>query len=90
MSLTRAETLYDAETLQRLYEQYGHEAAIKRNVDTDAFVYEIRTAINYWGYGNRSHRTSDRVWDVCREVDDGEYEVVDGELVDGNGEVIHR
>lgn len=78
--LPRDEVLYDRETVQRLAEKYASPAEIKHNVKTSATTYEIRTAVRYWCGGQASHRTSDRIWQKCRAVEEGKYVVENGEL----------
>jgi hypothetical protein len=56
---------------------------LKENVDTSATVYEIRTAIRYWGSGSADYRTSRRVWMNCKAVDDGMW------VLDDDNELVH-
>jgi len=80
-SVPRDVLLYDEARLKNLMDTYGHETEIKVNIETSATLYEIRTAIRFWTDGQRSHRTSDRIWQLCKGVRQGMYELEDGELV---------
>jgi hypothetical protein len=80
-SVQRDVLLYDEARLLDLRNEYGAETEIKLNVETSATLYEIRTAIRFWTDGQRSHRTSDRIWKLCKGVQQGMYEVENGELV---------
>ena len=77
----RCVVLYDKARLMDLRNEYGAETEIKVNIETSATLYEIRTAIRFWTDGQRSHRTSDRIWQLCKGVRQGMYELEDGELV---------
>lgn len=72
----RCEVLYDEETLHDLAVEHESEVAIKEAIKTPAFVYEIRTAIRYWAGGTNDHRCSDRIWDRCEAVDEGNLTLV--------------
>lgn len=85
--ITKTELLYDEATLTDVLTQmdaFGDEPypqTIKRELDSEAFIYEIRTAIQYWtGDSNDDYRYSDRVWQRCKAVDDGNLMVVGDEL----------
>ena len=80
-SVPRDVLLYDEARLLDLRNEYGAETEIKLNVETSATLYEIRTAIRFWTDGQRSHRTSDRIWQLCKGVQQGMYELEDGRLV---------
>ena len=73
--------LYDKETVERLYEEYGPATEVKRNVKTDARVYEIRAAQWYWiqdkGCPRRSRASnaSAKVWKTAKAVDNEMTEV---------------
>jgi len=79
-SVPRDVVLYDEARLMDLRNEYGAETEIKLNVETSATLYEIRTAIRFWTDGQRSHRTSDRIWNRCKGVRQGMYELEGGEL----------
>lgn len=76
----RRELLYDPNLLERLVDEHGNAIAIKDAVDTPAFVYEIRTAIEYWFGGQNNHRTNDAIWRRCKFVDDGHWTLVGNEF----------
>lgn len=83
----RRELLYDKTLLADLADQFGNAIDIKEAVETPAFIYEIRTALEYWFGGQNNHRTNDGVWMRCKAVDDGMYRLVGDELKyaeDGN------
>lgn len=67
----RNRLLYDSDLLGEIVDEYGNAIEIKENVKTRATVYEIRTALEYWFGGRNNHRTSDRIWDRCEAVDEG-------------------
>ena len=75
-TVDRIDVLYDKRTLKRLNDSYGPEgkateSEIKRHVKTSATMYEIRTALRYWFGGDRTRRTSQRIWDNCAAVEAG-------------------
>lgn len=72
--------LYDEARLETLVDEFGNAVEIKENVTTRAFIYEIRTAIEYWFGGQNSHRESDRVWKNCEAIDEGQWVVVGDEF----------
>lgn len=72
-SYERTEVLYDKEILEPLRDEYENATAIKANVETPAFIYEIRTALRYWFGGENNYRTNDRIWDRCKEIDNGSW-----------------
>lgn len=76
----RNELLYDSELLGHLMDKYGDPINIKEMVKTPAFVYEIRTAAEYWFGGQNDHRTNDAIWRRCEAVDDGQWQLVGDEL----------
>ena len=76
----KKELLYDEARLADLVDQYGNAVEIKENVETPAFVYEIRTATEYWFGGDNTHHTSDEVWGNCEAVDGGKWLVVGDEF----------
>lgn len=83
--ISRERLLYDKAVLDDVRRRYENELAIKENVDTNAFVYEIRTALRYWFGGSADHRTSKRVWMACKAVDNGMWRLNDDhELADGD------
>lgn len=53
------EALFNPAYVEYLVGEYGQETEIKIKCDTPCKMYEIRTAIRYWGDGSMSHRTSD-------------------------------
>jgi hypothetical protein len=79
----RNELLYDKEYLNDLRDRLDENGVppnpvnIKRHTDTDAFIYEIRTALRFWFGGRASHRTSDRVWNTCKAIGDGVWKLND-------------
>ena len=76
----RRELLYDSELLGHLVDRHGNAIDIKQAVDTPAFIYEIRTAIEYWFGGQNNHRTNDAIWMKCKAVDDGHFTVVGDQI----------
>lgn len=76
----RRELLYDRELLGHLVDEHGNAIDIKEAVDTPAFTYEIRTAVEYWFGGQNNHRTSDAIWMRCKAVDDGQWQLVGDQL----------
>lgn len=76
----KKQLLYDEARLADLVDQHGNAIEIKENVKTDAFVYEIRTAIEYWFGGQNNHRMSDGIWYNCKAVEDGHWVVVGDEF----------
>lgn len=85
--LDRDELLYDEARLMDICDQLAEDGmppnatAIKEAIDTNARLYEIRTAKRYWEGGTPSYRTDDHTWQVCQAVDDGKLAIKDGELV---------
>lgn len=81
--------LYDKEYLGDVRDRLEEDGVtpkateIKRNVDTSATIYEIRTAITYWFGGRMSHRESDRIWTNCQAFDNDEWRL------DANDEIIY-
>lgn len=76
--MTETETIMAVETDELLYDEDTFDAVcdelyerdipvkpteIKKYVDTNAKLYEIRTAYKFYAGEGQSHRTSDRVWE---------------------------
>lgn len=78
----KKQLLYDEAFLADIVDEHGNSVEIKQNIKTTAFIYEIRTAIEYWFGGQNSHRESDLVWHNCKAVDDGMWVVVGDEFKD--------
>jgi hypothetical protein len=78
----RKQLLYDEARLETLVDEFGNAIEIKENVKTTAFIYEIRTAIEYWFGGQADRRTSRGIWNRCKAVDDGMWVVVGDEFKD--------
>jgi len=72
-SVDRDELLYNPTVLEAMFHEYGAESEIKRYVKTDAMVYEIRAALDYWLDVNsgEQYRMSERVKNECAAVDAG-------------------
>lgn len=76
----KKQLLYDEARLADLVDQHGNAIEIKENVKTGAFIYEIRTAIEYWFGGDQDRRTSKGVWRNCKAIEDGHWVVVGDEF----------
>lgn len=80
--------LYDEARLGTLIDEYGTAMNVKLNVATTATTYEIYTAVRYWFGGKKPQVTSynrqisQTVWNRCKGVENGMYDMEDGELVD--------
>lgn len=74
--LGRRELLYDKQRLAQLRDEHENANKIKEAVKTPAFVYEIRTALNYWFDGKNTWRCNDNIWDRCKAVDEGNLTLV--------------
>lgn len=61
-TIGRIDLLYDPQVLRNARDRYGPPTEIKANVDTTAKVYEIRTALRFWGGGQDGVRTNTCVW----------------------------
>lgn len=79
--IPRRELLYNEARLMTFLDEHETAVAIKSSVDTNAFVYEIRSAIRYWTDGRNDYRISDAIWERCKAVDEGNLALVNGELV---------
>lgn len=72
----RNELLYDPNLLGELVDRHGNAIEVKQEVKTPAFIYEIRTAVEYWFGGSNNHRMSNAIWDRCEAVDEGNLTLV--------------
>jgi hypothetical protein len=79
--LTKVQTddlLYDEDTFDDVCDVlYEHDipvkpTEIKKYVETNAKLYEIRTAFEYYSGGKQSYRTSDRVWQRLAHINSTE------------------
>lgn len=74
--IDRNKLLYDPQTLAQMRDRHGSTPLeVKMGVETNATVYEIRTAIRFWFGGSESHRTSERVWKHCEAFETGQWEL---------------
>jgi hypothetical protein len=77
MEVSRDRLLYDEARLANVCDRLSDDGIpakpteIKRYVKTNAFVYEIRTAMAYWHGSVRHTRTNDCIVEKCKAVDNG-------------------
>ena len=92
MEVHKNRLLYDEDTLTDVCDRLVRNdippkpTEIKRAVKTTATVYEIRTAMTFWGGGRMTFSESERVWSNCEAFDSGEWALDGTEIVYGGGD----